>query len=79
MNYRQAKTKAQMAADASGMDYVTIGTNKNYDIAIAKRHKGEFIDLISPSKVEIIIETNAEDQEVTNEVIEKPKRNVRKA
>jgi hypothetical protein len=73
MNYKQAKIKAQMAADASGMDYVIIGTNKNYDIAIAKRHKGEFIDLISPSKVEEIIE-----QETSEEVIEKPKRNVSK-
>jgi hypothetical protein len=71
MNYKQAKIKAQMAADASGMDYVIIGTNKNYDIAIAKRHKGEFIDLISPSKAEVI------EQEETNEEV-KPKRNVSK-
>jgi hypothetical protein len=73
MNYKQAKIKAQMAADASGMDYVTIGTNKNYDIAIAKRHKGEYIDLISPSKAEEVIE-----QEASTEVIEKPKKNVSK-
>lgn len=73
MNYKQAKTKAQLAADASGLDYVTIGSNNNFDIAIAKRHKGEFVDYILPVKAEEIAE-----QEAPEKVIEKPKRNVPK-
>lgn len=66
MKYAKAKTYAQIAADESGMRQVILFNGKEYSFTNAKRHKGEYFELIKPVRIE----------ETTS--IEKPAKKVKK-
>lgn len=69
MNYAKAKTYAQLAADESGMCQVILFNGVEYSFINAKRHKGEFFELIAPALVSEVGETIS---------IEKPTKKVKK-
>ena len=59
MNYKQTKIKAQMSADASGLDYAILHNGIEYDYVIAKRFKGEVFEMVYPQK-----EINSTDKNI---------------
>ena len=52
MNYIKTKTLAQLAADESGMCQVILFNGAEYSHTNAKRHKGEYFELIKPFEAE---------------------------
>lgn len=80
MNYRQAKTKAKISADASGLDYAILHNGIEYDYVIAKRFKGDVFEMVYPQKETTSTDENIDTVYNSDEQIEaKPKkRNVSK-
>lgn len=78
MNYKQAKTKAQMSADASGLDYAILHNGIEYDYTIAKRHKGAVFEMVCPEKVTDSTDKNIEPIYIEKTETKSIKRNVSK-
>lgn len=49
MNYIRAKIEAQKLANARNLNHVILFNGKDYSVAIAKRHKGNYFELVEPN------------------------------
>ena len=78
MNYKQAKTKAQLAADASGLNYAILFNGVEYDYTIAKRHTGEVFKMVYPEKETTSTDENIESICISETETKPIKKNVSK-
>ena len=49
MNYTKAKIEAQRLANTRRIDHVILYNGKEYSTTIAKKHKGEYFELVKPN------------------------------
>ena len=56
MNYNRVKTEAQRLANIRNIDHVILFNGKDYSVAIAKKHKGSYFELVEPNLVEKVAE-----------------------
>lgn len=49
MNYIKAKTEAQRLANARRIDHVILYNGKEYSATIAKKHRGDYFELVRPN------------------------------
>ena len=56
MNYKRAKIAAQKLANDRNLDHVILYNGKEYGTTIAKKHKGEYFELVKPNVSYDIVE-----------------------
>ena len=70
MNYKRAKIEAQSKANNSNLDYAILFNGNEYNVTIAKKHKGDVFEIVKPDLEEIKESKKSKKKAISNDIPE---------